>query len=100
AGCSRDKVWFGFPGSAARLHFPVKPDKPSFNPRRDTMPYEIQSKLREQKAMGGLPSNWKIEFVDASDKDHIRFVNIDFTGGYEPSDAEAIADRILAALNQ
>jgi len=63
------------------------------------MPYEVQSKLREQKAMGGMPSNWRIEFVKMHDN-HVHFINVDFTGDqHDRESVQAIADRILEALN-
>jgi hypothetical protein len=67
------------------------------------MAFEIQSKLREQKAMGGLPSNWKVEFVEMHEHDghmHSHFVHVDFVGEHhDQASAQALADKLLKALN-
>jgi len=64
------------------------------------MAYEIQSKMREMKALGGMPSSWKIEFVEMHE-DHVHFINVDFTGEHhDRHSVELLASKILKALNE
>jgi hypothetical protein len=67
------------------------------------MPYEIQSKLREEKSViEGVQSNWRVEFIDMDlDPDKAAHIAVQFTGpkinkGY----GDQLVANILEALNK
>jgi hypothetical protein len=83
--------------------FPRETRQAAIKSKEDTMPYEIQSKLREDRSVvKDLPSNWRVEFINTSpDLDRALHISVQFVGqGVNKDYGQRLVDAMLEALNK